>query len=175
MIFALGVDRPQIHPTAFIHPSAEISGKVTIGARASVWGNCVLRGDIDRIDVGDDSNIQDGSVFHTSAGAPVVLGKGVTIGHRAVVHGAQVRDHSLIGMGAVLLDHAVVEENCLVGAGALVREKGVIPKGHLAVGMPARAVRPLTPEEIKVVVDRAHEYVKLAGRYAASLKSAGLA
>lgn len=174
MIFALGADKPQIHPTAFIHPTAEISGKVKIGARASVWGGCVLRGDIDWIEVGDDSNIQDGSVFHTADGAPVRLGKGVTVGHRAVVHGATVRDFCLIGMNATLLDHAVVEENCLIGAGAVVREKGLIPKGSLAVGLPAKVVRPLTAVELKMITDRAGHYVELSARYAAALKAARL-
>ena len=175
MIFALGDDKPQIHPTAFIHPSAEISGKVKIGARVSIWGGCILRGDIDWIEIGDDSNVQDGSVFHTADGAPVRLGRGVTVGHRAVIHGATVRDFCLIGMNATLLDHAVVEENCLVGAGALVKENGVIAKGCLAIGMPARAVRPLNPAEIKMIVDRAEHYVKLSARYAAALKVARLA
>jgi len=175
MIFALGDDKPEIHPTAFIHPSAEISGKVRIGARASIWGGCILRGDIDWIEVGDDSNVQDGSVFHTADGAPVRLGKGVTVGHRAVVHGATVRDYCLIGMNATLLDHAVVEENCLIGAGALVKEKGLVPKGSLAIGMPAKAVRLLTPAEIKMIVDRAAHYVALSARYAAALKVARLA
>ena len=171
MILALGTDRPQIHPTAFVHPSAEISGKVKIGAHASVWGGCVLRGDIDWIEIGDNTNVQDGSVFHTSRGAPVIVGQGVTVGHRAVIHGATVRDQSLIGMGAILLDHAVVEEHCLVGAGALVKEHGTISRGHLALGVPAKAIRPLKPDEIKIVVDRAGEYVQLAARYAAALKT----
>lgn len=175
MIFAIGDDRPEIHPTAFIHPSAEISGKVKIGARASIWGGCVLRGDVDWITVGEDSNVQDGCVFHTSHGVPTTLKKGVTVGHRAVIHGATVHDYTLIGMGAILLDHAVVEENCLIGAGALVKEHGVIPKGHLALGMPAKAVRPLRPEEIKIIVDRAGNYVKYAARYLSALQTAKLA
>src|SRR5258705_10781586 len=138
MILKIGSIAPEIHPTAFIHPTAEISGKVRIGPRASVWGQCVLRGDVDWIDIGDDCNIQDGSIFHTSHGVPVKLGKGVTIGHKAIVHGARIDSYSLIGMGAILLDYAVVEENCLIGAGALVKEKGTIPKGQLALGVPAK-------------------------------------
>ena len=172
MIFAIGDDRPEVHPTAFVHPTAEVSGKVRIGARASIWGQCVLRGDIDWIEIGEDANVQDGSVFHTSHGVPVKLEKGVTVGHRAVVHGATVRAYSLIGMNAVLLDHAVVEENCLVGAGAVVKERGLIPRGQLAVGAPAKAVRPLRPEEIKLIVDRAAEYVALAERYQKALSAA---
>ena len=170
MIFKIGADEPEIHPTAFVHPTAEVSGKVRVRARASVWGGCVLRGDIDWIDIGEDANVQDGCVFHTSHGVPVTLEKGVTVGHRAVVHGATVKAYSLIGMGSVLLDGSVVEENCLIGAGAVVKEKAVIAKGSLAVGAPARVVRPLKPEEINRIVDRAGEYVDLAGRYREALK-----
>lgn len=174
MIFAIGAHRPSIDPTAFVHPTAEISGKVRIGPRASVWGQCVLRGDVDWIDIGEDCNIQDGSVFHTSHGVPVKLEKGVTVGHRAVIHGATVKSYSLIGMGATLLDHAVVEENCLIGASAVVKEGGVIPKGQLAFGTPAKVVRPLRADEVKLIVDRAAEYVALAGQYRDALASAGL-
>lgn len=171
MIFSIGTDQPQIHPTAFVHPTAEISGKVRIGPRASVWGGCILRGDVDWIDIGEDTNIQDGSIFHTSHGVPVRLEKGVTVGHRAVIHGATVKSYSLIGMGSVLLDYSVVEENCLVGAGAVLKEHGLIPKGHLALGMPAKVVRPLKPDEIKMIVDRAGEYVQLSVQYIEALKN----
>lgn len=168
MILTVGGHTPDIHPTAFVHPTAEISGKVRIGARASVWGGCVLRGDIDWINVGEDSNIQDGCVFHTSHGMPVLLEKGVTVGHRAVIHGATVKSYSLIGMGAILLDQSVVEENCLIGAGAVVPERGRVSKGRLALGIPAKVVRPLTPEEIQGIVERAAEYVRLADQYRAA-------
>ncbi len=171
MIFAIGSDKPEIHPTAFIHPTAEISGKVKIGARASVWGQCVLRGDVDWIEIGEDSNIQDGSVFHTSYGVPVKLEKGVTVGHKAVVHGATVKSYSLIGMGAILLDHSVVGKNCLIGAGAVVKEHGIIPDGQLAFGTPAKPIRPLKPEEIDMIVKRAGEYVMLSAQYIAALKN----
>lgn len=172
MIFAIGEHKPEIHPTAFIHPSAEVSGKVRIGKNVSIWGGCVLRGDVDWIEIGDDSNIQDGSVFHTSHNVPVKLEKGVTVGHRAVVHGATVRSYSLIGMGATLLDRSVVEENCLIGAGAIVKEGGVIPKGQLAFGTPAKVIRPLKAEEVKLIVDRAGEYIELAAQYKKALTAA---
>jgi len=174
VIFKIGNDLPEIHPSAFIHPTAEISGKVKIGPGVSVWGGCILRGDVDWIEIGEDSNIQDGSVFHTSHGVPVKLGKGVTVGHRAVIHGGTVKSYSLIGMGATLLDNSVVGENCLIGAGALVKEKGIIPKGQLALGSPAKVKRPLTPEEIKVIVDRAEEYKSYAATYLKALKEANL-
>jgi len=169
LIFPIGADKPQIHPTAFIHPTAEVSGKVKIGANVSIWGGCILRGDVDWIEIADDCNVQDGSVFHTSHGVPVKLEKGVTVGHRAVIHGATVKSYSLIGMGAILLDHAVVEENCLIGAGAIVKEHGVIPKGMLALGIPAKPVRPLKAEEIKMIVDRASHYIAYADQYRKAL------
>ncbi|MCG3205980.1 MAG: Protein YrdA [Elusimicrobia bacterium] len=174
MIFSIGSIQPDIHPTAFIHPTAEISGKVKIGARVSIWGGCILRGDVDWIEIGEDSNIQDGSVFHTSPLMPVHLGKGVTVGHRAIVHGAVVRDYSLIGMGAILLDKSLIETNCLIGAGAIVKEGGVIPAGSLALGIPAKVMRPLKAEEIKMIVERAEEYVQLASQYRNALKTAAL-
>lgn len=170
LIFSIGKFKPQIHPTAFIHPTAEISGKVKIGARVSVWGGCILRGDVDWIEIGADSNIQDSSVFHTSHNVPVTLEKGVTVGHRAVIHGATVKSYSLIGMGAILLDHAVVEENCLIGAGAIVKEHGLIPKGSLALGIPAKPIRALKPEEIKMIIDRAGEYIELSRQYKKALQ-----
>ncbi len=174
MIFAIGNHKPEIHPSAFVHPTAEISGKVKIGPRASVWGGCVLRGDIDWIEVGEDSNVQDGSVFHTSLNMPVVLEKGVTVGHRAIVHGACVKNYSLIGMGAILLDRSTVEENCFIGAGAVVKEGGVIPKNSLALGIPARVVRPLEPKEVALIVHRAADYVELAKQYRTALTQANL-
>jgi carbonic anhydrase/acetyltransferase-like protein (isoleucine patch superfamily) len=173
MIIKVGGAAPEIHPTAFIHPTAEISGKVRIGARTSVWGGCILRGDVDSIDIGPDCNLQDASVFHTSIDVPVKLETGVTVGHRVVIHGATVKSYSLIGMGAILLDHSVVEENCLVGAGALVKENDVMPKGHLILGLPAKPVRPLTPKEIKMIVDRADEYILLARQYEDAVKNVG--
>ena len=169
MIFPIGNIKPQIHPTAFVHPSAEVSGKVKLGPRVSIWGGCILRGDVDWIEIEEDCNVQDGSVVHTSHGVPVKLGKGVTVGHRAIIHGASVKSYSLIGMGAILLDHAVVEENCLIGAGALVKENGVIPKGQLAIGQPAKPKRPLTKDEIKNIMERAAEYIKYAETYKAAL------
>lgn len=170
MILTLGNDSPQIHPTAFVHPMAEVSGKVKIGPRASIWGGCILRGDIDWIEIGEDSNVQDGTIIHTTIGGPVILGKGVTVGHKAMIHGAKVKDYSLIGMSATLLDFSVVEENCLVGAGAVLREKAIITKGNLAVGMPAKVARPLKPEEITMIVSRAGEYVELAKKYQLALQ-----
>jgi carbonic anhydrase/acetyltransferase-like protein (isoleucine patch superfamily) len=174
MIFPIGSDKPEIHPTAFVHPSSEISGKVKIGPRVSIWGGCILRGDVDWITIGEESNVQDGTVMHTSHNVPTIVDQGVTIAHRAIVHGAHVKSHSLIGMGAILMDNVVIEENCLVGGGAVVGEKKVIPKGYLALGVPAKPIRPLTPEEIKMVTERAGEYYAYSRSYQAALKEARL-
>lgn len=174
MIFKIGTHQPQIDPTAFVHPSAEVSGKVRIGPRASVWGGCILRGDVDWIEIGEHSNLQDGSVCHTSHGVPVKLGKGVTVGHRAVIHGAEVEEYSLIGMAAVLLDGSKISRHCLIGASALVTEKCVIPEGQLALGMPAKQVRPLKTHEIKMIEDRATHYLQYAQTYRDALRTAGL-
>jgi carbonic anhydrase/acetyltransferase-like protein (isoleucine patch superfamily) len=174
MIFSIGKDTPQIHPTAFIHPTAEVSGKVVIGPRVSIWGGCILRGDVDWIRIDDDCNVQDGSIFHTSHDVPVHLEKGVTVGHKAVIHGATVKSYSLIGMSATLLDRSVVEENCLIGAGAIVKEGGVISKGQLAFGTPAKPIRALRPDEIKMIVDRAAHYIEYAKVYRDALQKAKL-
>ena len=141
------MNRPTIHETAFVHPAAIVIGDVTLGARVSVWPTAVLRGDTDRILVGDDSNIQDGSIVHVDAGVPCHIGARVAVGHRAIVHGATVEDECLIGMGAILLNGVVVGRGSIVGAGAVCREGMVIPAGSLVVGVPGRVVRETTAAE----------------------------
>ena len=138
-------DVPKIHRTAFVHDSAEVIGRVIIKKNASVWPMVVLRGDIETIVIGEASNVQDGCVFHTSRKIPVVLGKGVTVGHGAIVHGARIGDHCLIGMGAILLDGCVIGKECLIGAGALVSEGAKIPPRSLVLGVPGRVRRKLRP------------------------------
>lgn len=137
---------PSIDPTAFIHPQAVVLGDVTLGAHVSVWPTAVLRGDSDRIVVGDESNVQDGSVLHADHGLPTIVGKRVAIGHRAIVHGAVVEDGCLIGMGCVVLNGARVGAGSIIGAGAVVTEGMQIPPGSLVLGVPARVVKPVTPE-----------------------------
>ena len=129
--------RLRLHPTAFIAPGAVVVGDVTLGARSSVWFNAVLRGDVDRIEVGEDSNIQDGSVVHMDEASPALIGARVTIGHGAVIHGCVIEDDCLIGMGAVVLSGARIGAGSLIGAGALVREKQTIAPGCIALGIPA--------------------------------------
>ncbi len=156
---------PRIHPSAFVHDSSEIIGRVIIKKKASIWPLVVLRGDIEPITIGEGSNVQDSTIMHTSLGIPVVLGKGVTIGHGAIVHGAKVGDHSLVGMGAILLDGCVIGKECLIGAGALVPEGMSVPPRSLVVGMPGRITRPLTPKELRLLHQRAQDYIHYADRH----------
>lgn len=155
---------PKTHPTAFIHDSAEIIGRVALGAQASVWPHCVLRGDIDRIVVGAGSNIQDMTVIHTRHGHPTIIGKDVTVGHRATLHGCRIGDQSLIGMGAIVME-ATIGARCIIGAGALVPAGARIPSGVLAFGSPAKVVRKLRPDELRMLASSAREYRALAQKH----------
>lgn len=150
----------QIHPTAFIAQGAVIVGDVTIGEACSVWFNATLRGDSTPLTIGPRTNIQEGCIFHADPGFPAIIGAGVTVGHGAVVHGAQVGDNSLIGIRSVLLNGVVVGENCIVGACALLTQGKEFPPGSLIMGAPAKVIRPLTPEEIERNHHAAEEYVK---------------
>jgi carbonic anhydrase/acetyltransferase-like protein (isoleucine patch superfamily) len=156
---------PRVDPSAFIHPSAEVIGRVVIKKNASIWPTVVLRGDIETITIGEESNVQDASVAHTSKGLPVLLGKGVTIGHGAIMHGVEIGDYSLIGMGAILLDGCVIGKECLVGAGALVPEGVTIPPRSLVLGLPGKVARPLKPAELELLHKRAKDYVRYAAEH----------
>lgn len=153
--------RPTIAPSAFIHESAVIIGDVTLGARVSVWPTAVLRGDTDTITVGEDSNIQDGTIVHVDAGVPCTIGARVAIGHRAIVHGATVEDDCLIGMGAILLNRVLVGSGTIVGAGAVCREGMVIPPNSLVVGVPARVIRDTTQAERARITHTVNAYLEL--------------
>ena len=136
-----------IHPSAFIHSSAIVCGNVTIGARVSVWATAVIRGDSDTIEIGDDSNIQDGTVVHVDEGVPTRIGKRVGVGHRAIIHGATIEDDCLIGMGAILLNRVSVGSGSIIAAGAVCREGFEVPPNSLVMGVPGRIVRQTTAEE----------------------------
>ncbi len=169
MIRALGRDRPKIHPTAYVDAAALVIGRVRIGPRASVWPGAVLRGDIEEIVVGEATNIQDNAVLHTDHGLPTVLGKGVTVGHAAILHSCRVEDDALIGMGSIVLGRAVVEAGAMVGAGALVPPGACVLAGRLALGAPARMTRALTEAEGREILENGRRYAALAVRYARSL------
>jgi carbonic anhydrase/acetyltransferase-like protein (isoleucine patch superfamily) len=154
--------RPRVHPGAYIDPAAQIIGDVTIEEGASVWPFSVLRGDQDNyVRLGRNSNVQDNSVLHVTPQSPCVVGAGVTIGHRAVVHACTIMDNVRIGIGAVVLDGAVVEEGAQVGAGALVPPGKVVPAGWLVMGVPAKPVRKMSAEEIADIKQNAVDYLEL--------------
>ena len=165
---------PRVDPSAWVDPSAVVIGDVTLGADASIWPLCVLRGDIHRIEIGAGSNIQDGSILHVShdsrfmpGGAPVIVHERVTVGHQVVLHGCEIGERSLIGIGARVLDRAVVEPRTMVGAGALVTPGQVLAGGYLWLGAPARRARALTDQELEYLDYVAENYIQLAARHRA--------
>lgn len=163
--FLLPDAQPQIHPSVFITPGATVIGAVTLGEECSVWYGSVIRGDINRILIGAQSNIQDSCILHVSDDYPAILGERVTLGHRAIVHACTVGDEVLVGMGAIILDGAEIGPRCTIAAGALVAKGTVAPEGSLLVGSPARIVRTLSLEEQRANAALALKYVEVSRRY----------
>jgi gamma-carbonic anhydrase len=162
---------PEIAGTAFIEASANIIGDVRIGEHSSVWFNCVLRGDVFHIRIGDYTNIQDGTIIHVTGGEfATVIGNRVTVGHGVILHGCQVQDRSLIGIGSIILDEAVVGEGSLIAAGSLVTPGTIIPPRSLVMGAPAKVRRPLTDEEAERINENWQHYVELKDVYLAETK-----
>ena len=153
---------PVIHPTVHIAPGAAVVGDVTLEENVNVWYNSVIRADYDSIHIGAGTNVQDGCLLHISAGCPVSIGRNVTIGHGAIVHGCSVGDNTLLGMGSIIMDRAVIGKNCIIAAGALVTGGTVIPDNSLAVGAPARVIRSTTPDEWEKNRYTAAHYVEIA-------------
>lgn len=172
-IYRLGDDLPRLAPGAWVAETAQVIGRVALGADASVWFGAVLRGDNEWITLGARSNVQDGSVLHTDMGSPLTLGEDVTVGHQAMLHGCSVGEGSLIGIQAVVLNGARIGKCCLVGAGALVTEGKEFPDGSLIVGSPAKVLRPLTEQELARMARGAAHYVENARRYAGQLARVG--
>jgi len=164
---------PKIAASAYVHPSAQLIGDVTIGERASVWCNTVVRGDVNFIRIGSETNIQDLCTLHVShrhpdnpdSGATLIIGERVTVGHNVILHGCEIGDECLIGMGSIVMDKAVLQPRVMLGAGSLVPEGKVLESGHLYLGRPAKLIRPLTGEELARFAYSAAHYVKLAGNY----------
>jgi carbonic anhydrase/acetyltransferase-like protein (isoleucine patch superfamily) len=143
---------PTIGTDCFLAENSTIVGDVTMGKHCSVWFSAVIRGDVNYITIGDNTNIQDGAVIHcTYLKAPTIIGNNVSIGHNALVHGCVLQDHVLIGMGAIVMDHAIVEEFCIIAAGAIVLENTTCESGFLYAGIPARKIKPLTEEQIALL------------------------
>ena len=150
---------PDIHPSAFVAPGAVVRGDVHLAENSSVFYNAVLRGDRAPIFIGAGTNIQDGCVVHVEYDLPAVVGRDVTVGHGAILHGCTIGDNSLIGMGAVVLNGAQIGKNCIIGASALVTQGMQVPDGSMLLGVPAKVRRPLTEEEIESNRRAAEEYI----------------
>ena len=167
---------PEVHPDAWMDPTCLVIGDVHIGAGSSVWPGVVIRGDINLIRIGRETNIQDGCVLHNShdgpfmpGGAALTIGNRVTVGHKAILHGCEIADECLVGMGAIVMDRVVVEPGVIIGAGALIPPGKVLRSGYLYTGSPARQARPLTEQEKRYFGYSAKYYVKLAERHRAAL------
>ncbi len=156
---------PKIDESCFIADTGEVIGDVEIGKNSSVWFNAVLRGDINKIIVGENTNFQEGSVVHNTRELKAIIGNNVTVGHGAILHGCTIGDNCLIGMGAIVLNGAKVGNNCLIGAGAMVTPNTVIPDGYLVLGSPAKPKRLLSEDEINSMVTNVLEYVTLSKEY----------
>jgi len=162
MIKVFGNKKPETEKAIFVANSADLIGEVVLHKDSSIWYNAVLRADIAKIEVGEGSNIQDGTVCHVDYDKPVIIGKGVTVGHNATLHGCKIGDHSLIGMGSTILDGAQIGSCVLVGAGSLVTPVSNIPSNSLVIGSPAKVKRELTEDEINGMKKNSSIYVELA-------------
>ena len=149
----------------FIAKNATVIGDVTLGDDTNIWFGAVIRGDKDKIIIGEGSNIQDNCVVHTTADRVVTIGKHVSVGHGAIIHGCTIHDRVLIGMGAIVMNDAVISEGSIVGAGAVVTERSVIPPNSLVMGIPAKVIRETSSEQAEHIVKNATSYIELAGKY----------
>ncbi len=174
MLYELDGVRPEIaEGECWIAPTAVLIGRVKVEAEASIWWGAVLRGDNEPITVGRGSNVQDGCVLHTDPGYPLTIRPGVTVGHMVMLHGCEIGEGTLVGIGAVVLNGARIGRNCLIGAGALVPEGREIPDGSLVMGMPARIVGEVRPEQLSRIASGTRKYVDNGARYRSGLRSIG--
>jgi carbonic anhydrase/acetyltransferase-like protein (isoleucine patch superfamily) len=169
-LYELDGARPQTEGDHWIAGNAVVLGRVILKPNASVWFGATLRGDNDPITIGENSNVQDGSVLHTDVGSPLTIGRDVTIGHMVMLHGCTIGDNTLIGIGSVILNGAKIGKNCLIGANCLITEGKEIPDNSLVMGAPGKVVRQLTDEQAKMMTASAHHYVENWKRYARTLK-----
>jgi len=170
MIYQLGDRKPILKGDNYVAPNAAVIGSVLMEANSSVWFNVTIRGDNDLITLGENVNVQDGSVVHTDGGIAVTLERNVSIGHLVMLHGCLIRENTLIGIGAIILNRVTVGKNCLIGAVSLIPEGKTIPDGSLVRGVPGKVVRALTPEEIAMNTWIAEHYVERAQAYREGLK-----
>jgi carbonic anhydrase/acetyltransferase-like protein (isoleucine patch superfamily) len=172
-IYQLGADAPRIDPSAWVAESANLIGKVTLGADTTIWYGVTLRGDNERISIGAGSNVQENTVMHTDMGYPLEIGANVSIGHMAMLHGCTIGDGSLIGIQAVVMNGAKIGKGCLVGAGALVTEGKEFPDYSLIIGSPAKAVRTLNEADVARLAAIADGYVQRGKTYLRELTKIG--
>lgn len=171
MLYQLREHRPELLGEGhFVAPNAAVVGQVTLHPGASVWFSCVLRGDVETITIGEGSNIQDGTVVHADPGFPVIVGRHVTVGHSAMLHGCSIGDGSLIGIGAVVLNGATIGKGCLIAANALVTEGMDVPDGSVVMGSPGKVRKSLSDEERDMLALNATHYIENASRFAGDLK-----
>jgi carbonic anhydrase/acetyltransferase-like protein (isoleucine patch superfamily) len=171
MLYAIGGVRPELRGEGhFVAPNAAVIGNVVLEPGASVWFSCVLRGDVERIYIGSNSNIQDGAVIHADPGFPAEIGDNVTVGHQAMLHGCSIGDGTLIGINAVVLNGARLGRNCLIGANALVTEGMEVPDGALVLGAPGKVRKILSEEQQAALAHNADHYVQNAARFLAELE-----
>ena len=165
MIYDFENNTPSLHKESWVASNAVLIGRVILKKDANVWFNVVLRGDIEPITIGEGSNVQDGSVFHTDPGCPLILGKGVTVGHMVMLHGCQIENDTLIGIGSTILNKTKIGKNCIIGANTLIPENKIIPDRSLVIGSPGKIVRQVTDEEIEHIKENARDYVKNFKKY----------
>jgi carbonic anhydrase/acetyltransferase-like protein (isoleucine patch superfamily) len=170
-LFKLGNRHPQIDPVSWVADNATVIGDVRLARNASLWWNVTVRGDNDPISIGENSNIQDGSVLHADEGVPLNIGCNVTVGHLVMLHGCTVGDGSLIGIGSVILNHAVIGKNCIVGANTLIPEGKIYPDRSLIIGSPGKVVRELNDQEVAGLGNSAASYVQNWQRYKRDLSA----
>ena len=170
MIYKLGDKSPQIADTCFVAPSADLIGSVIMHENASVWFNCVVRADNEPITIGENSNVQDGSILHVDQGFPIDIAANVTIAHKVMLHGCSIGEGTLIGMNAVVLNGAKIGKNCLIGANALVTEGMQIPDGSLVLGSPAKVVKQLDQKTKDMLISGAEHYTQNSSLYLAELQ-----
>ncbi|MCP1168109.1 gamma carbonic anhydrase family protein [Limimaricola litoreus] len=170
-IYALDGETPEIDATAWVAPGTHVIGRVTLGPGSSVWFGTTIRGDNERISLGENANVQENCVLHTDMGFPLDIGAGVTVGHKAMLHGCTIGENSLIGMGATVLNGAKIGRDCLIGAGALVTEGKEIPDGSLVMGAPGKVVRQLDEAAIGKLRQSALNYRDNAARFRAGLEA----
>ena len=165
MIYDFQGHTPKMDPISWVAPNAVIIGRVELKKNSNVWFNTTIRGDLEPIIIGENSNVQDGSVIHTDPGCPVTVGKGVTLGHMVMLHGCTIEDDCLIGIGSTILNKVKIGKNSIIGAHSLITENKIIPERSLVIGSPGKVVRQVTDEEIEHIKENARHYVENFKKY----------